>query len=263
MDLLRKRYTPDTLPYHIIVPSLPGFALSSDPPLTHDWKLSDTARIMHNLMLSLGFIHTGYLVQGGDIGSLVCRCIAATYAECKGMHVNFMFHDGITAKFSPSDSLSAQEKNGLKRLNTFTKTGSAYAQMHGTKPSTTSLVLASSPLAHLIWISEKFLAWSDPRTTPSLHDIISGVALYWLTNCFPTSMYTYREVRELVYVSKPTGYSFFPYELAPVPRAWAEKTADVVWSREHDFGGHFAAVEVPRVLLGDVEEWVRSVWEAG
>lgn len=38
MDILRKKYTPEKLPYHIIVPSLPGFALSSDPPLDRDWK---------------------------------------------------------------------------------------------------------------------------------------------------------------------------------------------------------------------------------
>lgn len=40
MDILRKKYTPETLPYHIIVPSLPGFALSSDPPLDRDWKVA-------------------------------------------------------------------------------------------------------------------------------------------------------------------------------------------------------------------------------
>jgi microsomal epoxide hydrolase len=262
MDLLRKKYTPETLPYHIIVPSLPGFALSDDPPLSQDWKLSDTARIMHKLLLSLDFGRTGYLVQGGDIGSLVSRTMAVTYPECKGMHLNFMFHTGITDKSSPSDKLSAQEEKGLQRLHDFTEKGSAYAKMHGTKPSTIGLVLASSPIAQLAWIGEKFLAWSDPRTTPSLHAIVSDVALYWLTGCFPTSIYTYREVRELKYVGKPTGYSYFPYELAPVPRAWAEKTADAVWSREHEKGGHFAALEVPEVLLRDLEEWAKVAWKA-
>jgi microsomal epoxide hydrolase len=132
MTLLRNKYTPSTLPYHIIVPSLPGFTLSSDPPLTRDWKVGDTARIMHKLLLSLGFGSTGYLVQGGDIGSLVARVMAATYPECKGMHLNFMYIAGIMDKSSPDDHLTQQEQKGLDRLNDFSTIGNAYARMHGT-----------------------------------------------------------------------------------------------------------------------------------
>jgi microsomal epoxide hydrolase len=259
MSLLREKYTPETLPYHIIVPSLPGFTLSSDPPLNRDWKVADTSRIMHKLLISLGF--TSYLVQGGDIGSLVSRVIAATYAECKGMHLNFMYIAGIMDKSSPSDKLTSQEQSGIKRLEEFSATGSAYARMHGTKPSTIGLVLSSSPIAQLAWIGEKFLAWSDPSTTPSLHTIIADISLYWLTGCFPTSIYTYREMKELLYVDKPVGYSYFPYELAPVPRAWAEKTGKVVFFRSHEQGGHFAALERTEVLWADVEEWVKIAWK--
>ncbi|KAH7081019.1 Alpha/Beta hydrolase protein [Paraphoma chrysanthemicola] len=261
LSLLREKYTPETLPYHIIVPSLPGFTLSSDPPLERDWKVADTSRIMHNLMLSLGFGSTGYLVQGGDIGSLVSRVIAATYPECRGMHLNFMYIAGIMSKSSPDDKLSAQEQKGVKRLEEFMDKGSAYARMHGTKPSTIGLVLASSPLAQLAWIGEKFLAWSDPRSTPSLNTIISDVTLYWLTGCFPTSIYTYREMKELLYVDKPIGYSYFPYELAPVPVAWAEKTGGLVWKKEHEVGGHFAALERTKELWDDVEEFVKVAWK--
>jgi microsomal epoxide hydrolase len=261
MALLRAKYTPETLPYHIIVPSLPGFPLSSAPTTTQDWKVADTSRLMHKLLLSLGFSSPGYLVQGGDIGSLVARTMAATYPSCRGMHLNFMYIAGIMDKSSPDDKLSAQEKKGLERLTEFSTTGNAYAKMHGTKPATIGLVLASSPLAQLAWIGEKFLAWSDPGTTPSLHTIITDVALYWLSGCFPTSIYTYREMKQLLYVDKPIGYSYFPHELAPVPRAWVAKTGKLVWSREHDAGGHFAALERPEVLLGDVEEFVGLAWK--
>ncbi|KAH3968001.1 hypothetical protein HBI56_050200 [Parastagonospora nodorum] len=261
MSLLREKYTPETLPYHIIVPSLPGFTLSSDPPLNRDWKVGDTARIMHKLLLTLGFGSTGYLVQGGDIGSFVSRVIAATYPECKGMHLNFMLMTGITDKASPDDEITAQEKEGQKRFQQFFSKGHAYAQMHGTKPSTTGLVLASSPVAQLAWIGEKFLAWCDPSTTVSLHTIISDITLYWLTGCFPTSIYTYREAKELMFVDKPVGYSYFPYELAPVPRAWAEKTGNMVFFKNHDMGGHFAALERTEALWEDVEEFAKIAWK--
>ncbi|KAF1947485.1 alpha/beta-hydrolase [Clathrospora elynae] len=261
LDLLRKKYTPDTLPYHIIVPSLPGFALSSDPPLTKDWKVADTSRIMHKLLVFLGFGSSGYLVQGGDIGSHISRQIAATYAECKGMHLNFMLVTGIDANSSPDDNISEAEKKGIERMKQFKKVGIAYATEHGTRPSTIGLVLGSSPVAQLAWIGEKFLAWSDPSTTPSLDTILADITLYWLTGCYPTSIYTYREVKELLYVDKPTGYSWFPYELAPIPKAWAERSCKMVFFKSHDKGGHFAALERPETLWADVEEWVKAAWK--
>jgi hypothetical protein len=177
------------------------------------------------------------------------------------MHLNFMFIAGIMDKSSPDDEISEQEKKGVKRLEEFMDMNSAYAKMHGTKPSTIGIVLASSPIAQLAWIGEKFLAWSDPSTTPSLNTIISDITLYWLTGCYPTSIYTYRELKELLYVDKPVGYSYFPFELAPVPRAWAEKTGKVVSFKSHDKGGHFAALERPETLWEDVEAFVKVAWK--
>jgi microsomal epoxide hydrolase len=64
MSILREKYTPENLPYHIIIPSLPGYAFSSRPPLDRDFRLEDVARIFNSLMISLGF-ENGYVVQGG------------------------------------------------------------------------------------------------------------------------------------------------------------------------------------------------------
>jgi microsomal epoxide hydrolase len=84
-EILMKKYTPDTLPYHVVVPSLPGYAFSSPPPLDGDFQLQDIAAILHSLMLELGF-GTGFVVQGGDIGSKVSRVMAATYDTVKAAH---------------------------------------------------------------------------------------------------------------------------------------------------------------------------------
>ena len=64
MSILRELHTPETLPYHIIVPSLPGYAFSARPPLDRDFKLQDIAQLMNKLMIQLGF-GDGYAVQGG------------------------------------------------------------------------------------------------------------------------------------------------------------------------------------------------------
>jgi microsomal epoxide hydrolase len=261
MDLLRSKHTPETLPYHIIAPSLLGFGLSGDPPLDRDWKTADTARIMHKLLLTLGFGARGYLAQGGDIGSLVARSLAAHYAECKGMHVNFMHVADMESKASPADVLSAAETRGLDRMHAFKTSGRAYAIEHGTRPATIGLVLASSPLAQLAWIAEKFLAWSDPASAPPLDAILAHVSLYCLAGCYPSSIYSYRDAVEAAFVDKPTGYSWFPFELMPVPRAWAERTANVVHFNAHERGGHFAALEVPEALWADVEAYVELAWK--
>jgi microsomal epoxide hydrolase len=86
--------------------------------------------------------------------------------------------------------------------------------------------------------------------------------LYWLTDCFPTTIFTYRQEKKMDIVNKPSGYSYFSFELAPIPQAWAAKSCDLVFFRSHDKGGHFAALERPEILWQDVEEWVKIAWKA-
>jgi microsomal epoxide hydrolase len=85
LDILRTKYTPETLPYHVIVPSLPGFAFSSAPPLDRDFRTEDVARIFNILMTDLGF-GVGYVAQGGDVGSKIARVMAAEHESCKVLH---------------------------------------------------------------------------------------------------------------------------------------------------------------------------------
>jgi len=89
LDLLRKAYTPETLPYHVIVPSLLGYTFSSPPPLDQDFRIEDIARVFDALIVELGF-GAGYVVQGGDIGSKVGRVMAAEHGSCKAIHSMLM-----------------------------------------------------------------------------------------------------------------------------------------------------------------------------
>lgn len=85
LTLLSKKYSPETLPYHVVVPSLPGYTLSDGPPLDMDFTMADLTRIMNQLMVDLGFGKKGYVAQGGDVGSMVARLLAPT-SECKAIH---------------------------------------------------------------------------------------------------------------------------------------------------------------------------------
>jgi microsomal epoxide hydrolase len=84
MSILRERYTPETLPYHFVVPSLPGYTFSSPQPLDQDFSPVEAARVMNTLAKDLGF-GDGYLVQGGDVGSRVARNMGVAFDTCKGI----------------------------------------------------------------------------------------------------------------------------------------------------------------------------------
>ena len=267
MHLLSTKYTPETLPYHIIVPSLPGYTLSSPPPKDKDFKIEDAAIILDSLMRQLGFEDSGYVVQGGDVGSKIARVLGGTtHNVARAVHLNFcIMPDPI---HGPDTVYNKLESAGIERAEWFKSFGSAYALEHATRPSTIGLVLTSSPLALLAWVGEKFLEWTDED--PDLNAILADVALYWLSDCASTCLWPYRQLftpgavgaheNPEWYIHKPLGFSWFPREIAPVPQAWIETTGDLVWFRQHERGGHFAALERPDVLLGDFEEFVAKVW---
>ncbi|KAF2638444.1 epoxide hydrolase-like protein [Massarina eburnea CBS 473.64] len=260
VELVRKRYEGKECPYHIVVPSLPGYTLSGSGPQDKNWTIEDSARILNSLMKELGFGR--YIAQGGDVGSFVARVLAAEYEECVGVHLN-MFS---TREVPDRSTLSPLETTALDRATNWNKTGTAYAHEHATRPSTIGHVLSSNPLALLAWIGEKFLEWTD--TSPPLTTILTNVSLYWFTGSFPRSIYPYRALfspdrAEFKFLDKPTGFSFFPFELFPGLKGVIEKQANLVSYRQHEHGGHFAALEQPEELWDDVEEFVGKAWEGG
>lgn len=116
-----------------------------------------------------------------------------------------------------------------------------------------------------IRIGEKMIDWSDE--TPSIETILGNVSLWWFTGCYPSSIWPYREVGEtpvrcrgilsadlqsrpiklvgptardrsvagsMDKIKKPFGCSWFPYELASVPKSWAEASGKVSFYKAHD-----------------------------
>ena len=148
LDILKKRYSPKDLPYHVIVPSLPGYAYSSGPPVETDYGIDIAAGALNNLMVGLGF-GSGYMAQGGDLGSFVSRLLAMNYDACKGMHVNMM----VMPPPEISDELPMDELEtmALQKATEFLDTGYAFALEQGTRTATIGCALSASPLALLSW----------------------------------------------------------------------------------------------------------------
>jgi hypothetical protein len=53
------------------------------------------------------------------------------------------------------------------------------------------------------------------------------------------------------------GFSYFPKEVAATPRMWNRQLGDVVFEREQDKGGHFAAWEQPEAPVKDIRDMFR------
>lgn len=169
LELVVEKYTPDTLPYHFIVPSIPEYGLSTSSGSTDvEMTIPLAARVMNQLMVELGF-GSGYFTHGGDVGSMLSIELANSFMECKAYHrmfspsqwnhkytesltciVNLLVPDEATASLS-LDGVTEEERAQLGRWQSWRKTGMAYALEHGTRPATIGAVLSSSPLAALAW----------------------------------------------------------------------------------------------------------------
>lgn len=168
-------------------------------------------------------------------------------------------------------SLTSEDRLVLARSQKFVETEQAYALEQGSKPGTLSFVLSSHPFSLLAWLGEKFITWSDAEARLELDSILTHIALYQLTDTISRSLYSYRETSYSItpnsttapHIPKPFGYSRFPYDNSGVPKTWAMAMGDLVFFKDHDKGGHFAAMELPQELWDDVEAFIRIVFPDG
>lgn len=85
LQQVKSKYSPGTLPYHIIVPSIPDYGLSTRSKLTEkELDMPAAAEALNELMKALGF--KAYIVQGGDVGSGLATALATFHDECKAVH---------------------------------------------------------------------------------------------------------------------------------------------------------------------------------
>jgi microsomal epoxide hydrolase len=268
MDLLVQKYTPETLPYHVVVPSIPDYGLSKRPHEDRELTMEAASEASNQLMVDLGF--DAYVAQGGDVGAFLAQVMCGVYDECKAFHLNMYFMTAEQSAAVADIPITTEEQARLDQAAAWAQTGSAYAAEHGTRPSTITLVLSTNPLAMLVWMGEKFIEWSDNRFDPlPLDTIISFVSFYWYTKSYGRAMWSYRSLTSIVggalpefplSLSKPFGYSAFPVEIAALPQAWAEYLfPNLVFYSSHEKGGHFAALQEPETFLQDIEEFLAIV----
>ncbi|KAJ6585638.1 Alpha/Beta hydrolase protein [Mycena capillaripes] len=258
---------PINISFHIVVPSLPGFAFSTAPPA--NWTLDDTARIMNTLMVEvLGY--STYALHGTDWGSGVGYAQYGSYnATVRAAHFVFIpFFPPLAQDIAENNiTLSDAEKVTLQRTIDWNATGNNYFLEQAAKPNDVGLALYDSPAGQLAWIGSKFKVWSDPRagTPPSVLDntaILTSVSLYYtLEKTFLSSVWIYGQnpnTFHTAYTKAPTDapllFSQYEYNFGLWPEEYVAKVGNLVSYRVHDFGGHFAGLDNPPALIQDIRD---------
>ena len=251
--------------FHVVCPSLPGYGFSTRHPERH-CNAAAIADTMAALMQQLGYPR--FVVQGGDWGSVIASELARRHpARCLGLHLNL-----AALRPPPEDdparaAVLPEERAWLSEQTQLWADGMGYYAIQSTRPQTLAVALADSPLGLLAWMAEKYLAWSDRdaagRSLVSDAAILEQVALYWMTDSIGSSVRLYFDEVHApsaqTRVTVPTGVAVFPREIIKTPRAWVARQFNLVhWSLPAR-GGHFAALEVPQLLLEDLRAFVTQV----
>lgn len=247
--------------FDVVIPSIPGYAFSG-PTGDSGWNSARVARAWTLLMHRLGYRRYG--AHGGDLGSLVSHEMAILEPPgLVGVHLLELF---AMASGDPREleGLSDFEHEGLEMTKRF-QSLAGYQQIQKTRPQTLAYALADSPAGQLAWSSELFTGFGGVFGNPNTADrdrFLTHVSLYWFTNTAASSsrMYYedaksgtgYREVKNVT----PTGVAVFPGNFRSI-RRFAERANNIVHWSQFDRGGHFAAMDAPDLLVGDLRTFFR------
>lgn len=244
--------------FHVIVPSLPGFAFSG-PTADRGWHEGRIADALSRLMETIGY--SSFFVHGGDYGSLVASQLASRHPDqVRALHLTLIVVGGLPADDgdpTPEErALAAELTNHVQR-----ETG--YIALQATKPQTVAYSLVDSPVGLAAWIVEKLKAWTDNggdlESVVSRDEMLANITTYWVTATGGSSVRLYFETAAAGMMGVPptrndipVSVAVFPRELYRTSRRIAEYHYNVVRWTQHPVGGHFAALEQPDLLILDL-----------
>ncbi|MGC7100869.1 epoxide hydrolase family protein [Amycolatopsis lurida] len=256
--------------FDLVIPSLPGYGFST-PMAGAGWgNLFRVAQAWAELMRRLGYAR--YVVQGTDAGAGVAQLLAMVDGErVAGVHVT---GTAAAMPFGPpieTDGLSPADRARAERFNRIQQDGLGYLHIQATRPQTVGYGLHDSPVAQLAWIAEKFREWTDPahdlpEQAVDRDQLLTAISIFWFTGAGLSSahavyegMRVYREMAahqppaDELPPGPPVGYAIFAGD--DTIRSLTDPAGRVSHWSEFGSGGHFPAMEVPGLLVGDLREF--------
>jgi len=154
---------------------------------------------------------------------------------------------------------------------------SGYMHIQSTKPDTIGVALQHNPVGLAAYILEKFSTWTNPdyryradgglEIDFTLDSLLDNVMIYYLTNSITTSQRLYKETfaSDMVYdmdrvlVTPATACAHYRHELMPqFDFVLKDHFVNILQHSFFDDGGHFAAMQLPKVMYADFVEFVRK-----
>ena len=254
--------------FHVVAPSLPGFGFST-PVRQPGWEVARTTRAFAELLRRLGYQR--YAAHGGDIGAGVVGILGATQPDqVVGSHTTSEPRAvALAGQYFPlpSDLAEADRARVAQRLQAWVD-AKGYLDIQSSRPQTLAYGLTDSPAGQLAWIAEKFKEWTDeraelPEDAVDRDQLLTNISLYWFTRSGASAA---RFIYEGAHAARDWGAA---PTTPPAPQGLAQFGADDLLRRvmdpEHkmqhwtvfDRGGHFPAMEVPDLLVGDARAFFR------
>ncbi|MCD0443341.1 epoxide hydrolase 1 [Glycomyces sp. A-F 0318] len=253
--------------FHVVVPSLPGFGFST-PLSGTGWELARTAEACAEIMTRLGYER--FAVHGTDIGTGVTGRLAAVRPErVIGTHLGSdrRWLGLVGDVFPCPDGLSGDETAQIEAARTEAAAERGYLAMQHHRPDTIGPALTDSPVGQLAWIAEKFKtgtggAYRAPDETVDRDQLLTNVSLYWFTRSGASSAQFYYESEhaglEMATASEvPSGWAVF--DAHPLMRRVFDPWGAIGHWSEFTEGGHFPAMEEPKLLADDIRAFFRGV----
>ncbi|MDP9375584.1 MAG: epoxide hydrolase 1 [Chloroflexota bacterium] len=249
--------------FTVVAPSLPGYGFSFRPGQPR-FGVAEIARTFATLMTDvLGYARFG--AQGGDWGAFIAARLGADVPQrLHGIHLNLL---PIRREPDRLAGGSEEERRFAEELREWLREETGYQAIQGTRPQTLAFGLTDSPAGLLAWLVEKFRAWSDcdgdPERAFTRDEILANATIYWATGAIGSSFWPYYDRLHAGWplpegrITVPTGYAAFPREILRPPRTVAERAFNIRHWTPMAAGGHFAALEQPEALAGDIRAFFR------
>lgn len=255
--------------FDVVVPSMPGFGFSDKP---RQRGMVDVAGVMKRLMTEvLGYPQFG--VEGGDTGSPVAKELGARFPESIiGVYLTDIGYDAAIG-LDPA-SLSPDEKAYGDAIEQWFFANGAYNMVQSTMPQTLAYALNDSPVGLAAWILHQFRAWSDSNgdveSRFTKDELLTNITIYWVTETLNSSIRWYfwggTDAGEWGVakprVEVPVGVGLFPKDQPNAvypPRELAERQLNVQRWTTMPSGGHFAALEEPKLLADDMRAFFAAL----
>ncbi|WP_199041938.1 epoxide hydrolase family protein [Glycomyces salinus] len=253
--------------FHVVIPSPPGFGFST-PLSGTGWELGRTAEAYAEIMTRLGYKR--FAAHGTDIGTGITGRLAAVYPErVIGTHLGSDRRWlGLAGDLFPyPHGLSEDEIAQIEKVRTEAAAERGYREMQNHRPDTIGPALTDSPVGQLAWIAEKFAtrnsgAYRTPDETVDRDQLLTNISLYWFTLGGASSAQFYYESEhselDLVMASEvPSGWVVF--DTHPLMRRAFDPGRAIGHWNEFTEGGHFPAMEEPKLLADDIRTFFRGI----